>query len=500
MRTVAILGRPNVGKSTLFNRLVGRRQAIVDPTPGVTRDRLEGKGNLAGLEFRVVDTAGIEDPEREDDLKDRLRRQTMAGLAEADVGLFMIDARSGLTAADRDIADLLRRQREKPIILLANKTEGGAAMMQAQEAWGLGLGVPIPVSAREGDGFADLFAALLPIIEPPADDEAEDEPVEAGAADAAASAVDGPGAALSEAEIAAAAAAAAAGLPDEAEEGAAEVEDPGRPLRLAIVGRPNVGKSSLVNRLLKEERLLTGPEPGLTRDAVRVAWEWEGRRVELVDTAGLRRRARVELALEKLSTAATIHALKMTEVVALVVDATQALERQDLTIARLAVKEGRALVLVVNKWDLVPEPQAALAEIRRMIAYQLADVQGIEVVTLSALTGRGLGRLLPAVVAAHGRWSRRVSTGALNRALGAALERHTPPLAGGKRIKIRYGTQTTARPPTFVLFTNKPADEMPESYVRYLVGQFRESFDMAGVPIRIHLRQSKNPYAGEERD
>jgi GTP-binding protein len=264
-----------------------------------------------------------------------------------------------------------------------------------------------------------------------------------------------------------------------------DAEDRQRPMRLAIVGRPNVGKSSLVNRLIDDERLLTGPEPGLTRDAVRVGWEWEGRRVELVDTAGLRRRARIELELEKLSTGATIHALKMAEVVVLVVDATQAFERQDLTIARLIVKEGRALVLAVNKWDLIEEPQAALAEIRRLIGYQLADVQGVEIVTLSALTGRGLGRLLPAVVAAHERWSKRVSTGAMNRALAAALERHTPPLANGRRIKIRYGTQTTARPPTFVLFTNKPADEMPESYVRYLVGAFRESFDLAGVPIRV---------------
>ena len=473
MRTVAILGRPNVGKSTLFNRLVGRRQAIVDPTPGVTRDRLEGKGNLAGLEFRVIDTAGIEDPERDDDLKDRLRRQTMAGLAEADVGLFMVDARAGLTAADRDIADLLRRQREKPILVLANKAEGATAMMQAQEAWGLGLGMPIPVSAREGDGFADLFAALLPIIEAPEDEApaADVPPVDDDAAGDTAE------------------------VPDDADEVEAEPADDDRPMRLAIVGRPNVGKSSLVNRLVREERLLTGPEPGLTRDAVRVGWEWKGRRVELVDTAGLRRRAKIELELEKLSTGATIHALKMAEVVVLVVDATQAMERQDLTIARLIVKEGRALVLAVNKWDLIEEPQAALAEIRRLIGYQLADVQGVEIVTLSALTGRGLDRLLPAVVAAHERWSRRVSTGAMNRALAAALERHTPPLANGRRIKIRYGTQTTARPPTFVLFTNQPADEMPESYVRYLVGAFRESFDLAGVPIRVHLRQGKNPYA-----
>lgn len=441
-RTVAILGRPNVGKSTLFNRLVGRRQAIVDDTPGVTRDRLEGRASLAGLEFRVIDTAGL-DTDPRDDLKTRLRRQTLAGLAEADLGLFLIDARAGITPADADVADLLRRQ-EKPIILLANKSESGTALAQAQEAWSLGLGEPIPISAREGQGLADLVDALLPHLEQ------ENEP---------------------------------------------EQPEADRPLRLAIVGRPNVGKSTLVNRLLGDERVLTGPEPGLTRDSVRIAWEWQGRRIELVDTAGLRRKAKVEAPLERLSTSATVDALKRAEAVTLVVDATQPFERQDLTIARLILQEGRALVIAVNKWDLIAEPQAALADLRHVLDHQLADAKGVTAIPLSAETGQGVPKLLPAIVEAHRRWSSRVPTGALNRWLREALARHTPPLAQGRRLKIRYATQTTTRPPTFVLFANKPAEEMPESYLRYLSGSLRESFDLAGVPLRLHVRQSRNPYA-----
>ena len=447
MRTVAILGRPNVGKSTLFNRLVRRRQAIVDDIPGVTRDRIEGLASLAGLEFRVIDTAGIEADDRGDDLAARLRRQTLAGLAEADIGLFLIDSRQGVTPPDREVADLLRRQ-DKPIILLANKTEGGAASAQAQEAWGLGLGEPVPISAREGDGFADLFDALRPMLEAP-----EPEPV-----------------------------------PE---------DDETRPLRLAIVGRPNVGKSSLVNRLIAQERMLTGPEPGLTRDSVKIAWTWQGRRIELVDTAGLRRKARIEARLEKLSTASTMDALRRAEAVALVMDATQAFERQDLTIARLILAEGRAIILVLNKWDLIEDPQAALARARDVLQDQLADARGAPLVPLSAQTGRGLDRLLPAVVEAHRRWSSRVSTGAVNRWLREALERHTPPLVQGRRIKIRYATQTSSRPPTFVLFANTSADEVPESYLRYLAGSLRETFDLPGVPVRLHLRQGKNPYAGD---
>jgi GTP-binding protein len=441
--TVAILGRPNVGKSTLFNRLVGRRQAIVDDTPGVTRDRIEGVCRLGPREFRVIDTAGLEEGAPES-LAGRLRAQSMEGLAEADVGVFVVDARGGITAADRDLADELRRQR-KPVILVANKCEGRVAEAQLGEAWELGLGEPLPISAEHGDGIPDLLEALAPHL----------------------------------------------ATPEPAPEG--EDTTP-KPLRLAVVGRPNAGKSSLINRLIAEDRLLTGPEPGLTRDSIALTLSFEGRRIELVDTAGLRRKAKVAAKLEKMSTSATLRALKFAEVVVLVVDATTPLERQDLTIARLVVQEGRALVLVLNKWDLVDDPNAVMGEIRHTLASQLADVRGVPCVPLSALTGRHVDRLLPAVIAAHERWDRRVSTGALNRWLAAALEQHPPPLAQGRRVKIRYATQATARPPTFILFANKPADALPDSYLRYLASGLREAFDLGGVPIRFHVRHGENPY------
>ena len=440
---VAILGRPNVGKSTLFNRLVGRRQAIVDDTPGVTRDRIEGVCRLGPSEFRVIDTAGLDDGDA-DSLAGRLRAQSMLGLDEAVVGVFVVDARGGVTAADRELADELRRQK-KPIILVANKCEGRVAEAQLAEAWGLGLGEPLPVSAEHGDGIPDLLEALRPHLAAPAA-----EP---------------------------------------------EAEPAAKPLRLAVVGRPNAGKSSLINRLLDQERLLTGPEPGLTRDSVALRLSYQGREIELVDTAGLRRKAKVAAKLEKMSTSATLRALKFAEVVVLVVDATAPLERQELTIARLVVQEGRALVLVLNKWDLVDDPNAVMGEIRHILATQLADVRGVPCVPLSALTGRNVDRLLPAVVAAHARWDKRVPTAALNRWLGAALEQHPPPLAQGRRVKIRYATQTTARPPTFVLFANKSAEYLPESYLRYLAAGLRETFDLDGVPIRFHVRHGENPYA-----
>ena len=440
---VAILGRPNVGKSTLFNRLVGRRQAIVDDTPGVTRDRIEGVCRLGPSEFRVIDTAGLDDGDA-DSLAGRLRAQSMLGLDEAVVGVFVVDARGGVTAADRELADELRRQK-KPIILVANKCEGRVAEAQLAEAWGLGLGEPLPVSAEHGDGIPDLLEALRPHLAAPAA-EPEAEPTE-------------------------------------------------KPLRLAVVGRPNAGKSSLINRLLDQDRLLTGPEPGLTRDSVALRLSYQGREIELVDTAGLRRKAKVAAKLEKMSTSATLRALKFAEVVALVVDATAPLERQELTIARLVVQEGRALVLVLNKWDLIDDPNAVMGEIRYVLSTQLADVRGVPCVPLSALTGRNVDRLLPAVVAAHARWDKRVPTAALNRWLGAALEQHPPPLAQGRRVKIRYATQATARPPTFVLFANKSAEYLPESYLRYLAAGLRETFDLEGVPIRFHVRHGENPYA-----
>ena len=441
---VAILGRPNVGKSTLFNRLVGQRRAIVDDTPGVTRDRIEGVCRLGATEFRVIDTAGLDTGPAES-LAARLREQAMAGLAEAAVGLLVIDGRSGVTPVDAQLARGLRRQ-GRPVPLAVNKCEGRATAAQAAEAWSLGLGEPLPISAEHGDGIPDLLLALVPhlAVAPSAE--------------------------------------------------AAESPDPARPLRLAVVGRPNAGKSSLINRLIATDRLLTGPEPGLTRDSITVRLQHGERTIELVDTAGLRRKAKVAARLERLSTAATLRALKLAEVVVLVVDATAPLERQDLTIARLAAEEGRALVIVLNKWDLVADPNATMAEIRHILATQLADVKGVPCVPLSALTGRNVDRLLPAVLAAHARWDRRVPTAALNRWLAVALEQHPPPLAQGRRVKIRYATQSTARPPTFVLFANKPAEALPESYLRYLAAGLRESFDLAGVPIRFHVRQGANPY------
>jgi GTP-binding protein len=443
LRTVAILGRPNVGKSTLFNRLIGRRRAIVDDTPGVTRDRLEGICGLGAAEFRVIDTAGME-AGPEESLAGRMREVARQGLAAADVGVLVIDARAGVTPADVEVAAELRRQK-KPILLVANKSEGRAAAAQAAEGWSLGLGEPLPISAEHGDGVPDLLAALEALLA-----DAETEPA-----------------------------------PTEMEE---------RPLRLAVVGRPNVGKSSLINRLIAEDRLLTGPEPGLTRDSVTVPLAWQGHRIDLVDTAGLRKRARVEARLEKLSTSATLHALKMAEVVVLVVDATMALERQDLTIARLVLQEGRALVVALNKWDLVQDTAATMAEVRHALERQMADLKGVPCVPLSALTGRHVDKLLPAVLEAHGRWDKRVPTSALNRWLEAALERHPPPLVQGRRVKIRYATQAKARPPTFVLFANKPAEALPESYLRYLAVGLRDAFDLWGVPIRFHVRQGKNPY------
>ncbi len=443
--SVAIVGRPNVGKSTLFNRLVGRRQALVDPTPGVTRDRIAGAGRIGPIEFRTIDTAGLaEGPEGS--LEERLRQQTGAALAEADVACMLIDAKAGLTALDRHFATWLRRQ-GKPVVLVANKCEGLAAASFASEAWALGLGAPVPISAQNGEGLADLAAAIE----------------------------------------------AAAGKPATSD-ATAPAETPEPPLRLVVAGRPNVGKSSLINRLLEDERLLTGPEPGLTRDAVAIVWQWQGRRVELVDTAGLRRRARIEQGgLEQLSSRAALAALRRAEVVLLLVDGTAPLEKQDLAIANRAIEAGRALVVAANKWDLVSAPEAALAGLRERIEARLPQIRGVACLPISVLTGRNVGRLLPAVVLAHERWSKRVPTAALNRWLEDALATHAPPMAKGRRVKIRYATQVSARPPTFVLFVSQ-AGALPESYLRYLANGLRETFDLAGVPLRLMPRTGDNPY------
>jgi GTP-binding protein len=441
--TVAIVGRPNVGKSTLFNRLVGARRALVDPTPGVTRDRISGQARLGHLRFTAVDTAGLDEGPPES-LEGRLRQQTAAALAEADVALMLIDARTGLTALDRHFARWLRRV-ETPVILVANKCEGMVAESLASEAWGLGLGPPVPISAQNGEGLADLAEAL--------------------AAQMPAASVDAPG---------------------------EEVED--RALRMAIVGRPNVGKSSLINRLIADERLLTGPEPGLTRDAVAVAWQWQGRRIELVDTAGLRRRARIEPgALEQLSTRSALAALRQAEVVVLMIDASAPLEQQDVTIANRAAEAGRALVVAANKWDLVEEPQAALGLVRERLESRLPHLKGIACLPISVRSGKNLDRLLPLVIETDERWSRRIATGPLNRWLAEAIAAHPPPMAKGRRVKIRYATQVSTRPPTLVLFVSQ-AGALPDSYLRYLTNSLREAFDLPGVPLRLRLRTGQNPF------
>jgi len=439
--TVAIIGRPNVGKSTLFNRLVGQRLALVDDTPGVTRDRREGEAALGDLRFRVIDTAGLEDAER-GSLGARMQDQTGRALADADVALFLIDARAGITPLDRHFADRLRRGKT-PVLLVANKAEGRASASGIYEAFALGLGEPIAVSAEHGEGMAELYAALAPLA-----DKAEPAP-------------------------------------------AAERE---RPLQLAVIGRPNVGKSTLINKLLGEERVLTGPEAGITRDAIATLWHWRGRAVRLIDTAGLRRRPKVEEKLEKLSVADTLRAIRFAEVVVLVIDATQGIEKQDLTIAEMVEEEGRALVLAVNKWDLVADKQAASRRLKDRLQASLPQLQGLRYVTLSALSGAGIAKLMPAVVETHEAWNRRIPTPRLNRWLARVQDRHPPPLVAGRRLKLRYMAQANIRPPTFALFASKPGD-LPETYRRYLINLLREDFDLPGVPIRMMLRKGTNPFA-----
>jgi len=449
---VAIIGRPNVGKSTLFNRLVGKRLAIVDDTPGVTRDRREGTAALGDLRFMVIDTAGLEDA-FDDSMAARMRAQTDRAVDEADVALLLIDARSGLTPLDRHFAGWLRG-RGKPILLVANKCEGRAALDSFYEAFALGLGDPIAISAEHGEGMADLYAALRPLA--------------AAAEDAEAT----------------------ADLADEA--GETGETDP--TLRLAIVGRPNVGKSTLVNQLLGEDRMLTGPEAGITRDSIAVAWSFRDRAIRLIDTAGLRRKAKVGEKLETLSVGDTLRAIRFAHCVVLVVDASAPLEKQDLTIASMVVDEGRALLLAVNKWDVPEDRDAVLRAVRDRLETSLPQVRGIPVVPLSALTGQGVNRLLPAVLDIDAAWNRRIPTGSLNRWLAEATDRHPPPMTRGRRIRLRYMTQVKARPPTFVIFANVP-EELPESYVRYLVNGMRDTFDLPGVPLRVKTRRGKNPFA-----
>jgi GTPase len=467
--SIAIIGRPNVGKSTLFNRLVGKKLALVDDQPGVTRDRREGDARLGDLNFTIIDTAGLEQSESAS-LTGRMRAQTEAAIEASDAVFFVIDARAGVTPADQHFAELVRRA-DKPIILIANKAEGKQGEAGALDAWELGLGEPVPLSAEHGDGFGGLYEALLTALP-----EATAIPSEQETDDAE--------------------------RPVFGEEEDGSELDETKPLRIAVVGRPNAGKSTLINRFLGEDRLLTGPEAGITRDSIGVDFTWSGpkgaRAMKLWDTAGLRRRANVQDKLEKLAAADAIRAVRFAEVVVVLLDATIPFEKQDLTIADLVEREGRALVFGLNKWDLVEDPQSKLKELREEADRLLPQVRGAPVIPVSGLTAVGLDKLMGAIVRIHEVWNRRIATGKLNRWLGGVLERTPPPAVSGRRIKIRYMTQPKARPPYFVLFGNQ-LTALPTSYERFLINGLRETFELPGVPIRISKRTSENPYAGKAR-
>ncbi|MGI8610717.1 MAG: ribosome biogenesis GTPase Der [Sphingomicrobium sp.] len=454
--TVAIVGRPNVGKSTLFNRLVGRKLALVDDRPGVTRDRREAEASLLGLEFKVIDTAGYED-EDPASLPGRMRAQTEAAVRDADVALFLIDAREGLTPLDEEIARWLRTG-ATPVIVAANKAEGRGGEAGRLEAFALGLGEPIAISAEHGEGVVDLFEALRPLIE------GEARPLHHPA--------DGP-------------------PPPEGEELG--------PLKLAIVGRPNAGKSTLVNRMLGQERMITGPEAGITRDAVSVEWEWQGQRVQLVDTAGMRKKAKVDDKLERLSVADARRAIDRSEVVLLLLDATRGLEVQDLKIADATVEEGRVLIIAVNKWDVAENASSLFNGIKAALEEGLSQLKGVPVLTVSAKTGKGIDQILKVAFELREAWSRRVGTGELNRWFAAALEANPPPAPKGRRIKLRYITQIKNRPPSFVVFGNR-TDELTESYRRYLVNALRRDLDLGPVPLRLTFRGSRNPFDSAKSD
>ncbi len=450
--TIAIIGRPNVGKSTLFNRLVGQKLALVDDQPGVTRDRREGEARLGDLSFSIIDTAGLDEGAR-GSLTARMQAQTETAIAAADALMFVIDARAGLTPNDRSFADFARRA-NKPVVLVANKSEGRHGELGAMESYALGLGDPIQISAEHGEGLSDLYDALRVLMPEPVDDD----------------------------DI----------------EGLSEEDFANRPIRVAIVGRPNAGKSTLINHLLGEERMLTSPEAGTTRDSISVEINWKGRDFRVFDTAGLRRRSRIDEKLEKLSVADALRAVRFAEVVVLMMDAQNRFEEQDLRIADLVEREGRALVIAVNKWDLMERQPSQVAKLRKDVDHWLPQVKGAPVVAVSGLRGEGIDRLMQGIIDAYTIWNRRVSTSALNRWFEQAVDANPPPSVSGRRLKLNYITQAKARPPSFVVFCSR-ADAVPESYLRYLVNSMREYFELPGTPIRMTLREKANPFAHKRK-
>jgi len=454
--TIAIIGRPNVGKSTLFNRLVGQKLALVDDEPGVTRDRREGTARLGDLEFTVIDTAGL-DAGAKGSLTARMQEQTEAAMRLADAMMFVVDTRTGLTPNDRAFADLARRA-NKPVVLVANKSEGKQGETGAMEAYALGLGEPIQISAEHGEGMSDLYDALRALMPEPAEAEGLDD--------------------------------------DDVTE--TDEEMARRPIRVAAVGRPNAGKSTLINRLLGEERLLTSADAGTTRDSISVEVDWNGRKLRVFDTAGLRRRSRVEEKLEKLSVADALRAVRFAEVVVLMMDARNKFEEQDLRIADLVEREGRALVIAVNKWDLVTAKPGAISALRAEADHWLPQVKGAPIVAVSGLTGEGIDYLVKAIEAAYAVWNKRIPTASLNRWFEQAVDANPPPAVSGRRLKLNYITQAKSRPPSFVLFCSR-ADAVPQAYLRYLVNSLREHFDLPGTPVRISLREKANPFAHKRK-
>lgn len=469
--TVAIVGRPNVGKSTLFNRLVGKKLALVDDTPGVTRDRRPGDARLMGLTFTIIDTAGLEEADAES-LQGRMRAQTEAAIDEADLSLFVVDAKSGLTPVDTDLAEMLRR-RGKPVVLVANKSEARGSDSGFYDAYTLGLGEPTPISAEHGQGMLDLRDAIVAAI---GEDRAYPANEDVAVTDVEIPQTEGGGS-------------------DEDEEPA---YDETKPLRVAIVGRPNAGKSTLINRFLGEDRLLTGPEAGITRDSISVEWDWRGRTIKMFDTAGMRRKARVIEKLEKLSVADALRAIRFAETVVIVFDATIPFEKQDLQIVDLVLREGRAAVLAFNKWDMIEDRQAVLADLREKTDRLLPQARGIRAVPISGQTGWGLDKLMQSIIDTDKVWNKRISTARLNRWLETQQIQHPPPAVSGRRIKLKYMTQVKARPPAFMISCTR-SDALPESYTRYLINGLRADFDMPSVPIRIHFRSPDNPFEGKKR-